>query len=377
MCLPAPADAPDRSQATDAMDLDEAAAHSKANHTPVSQAPDAPRQESEKRRRLPFEQGEASSGYSYSPEDADATAAAAGMPMEVAMETAVREESLAEEILNINAREDAACARRSSRAGAGSIELFADSKHADWSEYNQSRLGGRHEATRDVSYNELKRQRDAAVETLDKIKADAQRDRAALVGIFDQIKSGMGDGDVQDRMTQVAAVTLHASLLEMLSLGQLESSVKECSGDAMYAGKTGVLTIADGLVWWMPPGGGETVAVKQEAVIGVDNDDAELIISSKGADYHFDFGLPGRLALVAFQQLDKAEQAIQGAIAASDRLYEAEAALMAEAEQNRTTALVTTEPPPSAVSTAPAPAKLTKRVQKGLELRDQLKAIRL
>ena len=139
MCLPAPADAPDRSQATDAMDLDEAAAHSKANHTPVSQAPDAPRQESEKRRRLPFEQGEASSGYySYSPEDADAIAAAAGMPMEVAMETAVREESLAEEILNINAREDAACARRSSRAGAGSIELFADSKHADWSEYNQA-----------------------------------------------------------------------------------------------------------------------------------------------------------------------------------------------------------------------------------------------
>jgi len=127
MCLPAPADAPDRSQATDAMDLDEAAAHSKANHTPVSQAPDAPPQESEKRRRLPFEQGEASSGYySYSPEDADAIAAAAGVPMEVAMETAVREESLAEEILNINAREDAACARRSSRAGAGSIELFAD-----------------------------------------------------------------------------------------------------------------------------------------------------------------------------------------------------------------------------------------------------------
>ena len=112
-------------------------------------------------------------------------------------------------------------------------------------------------------------------------------------------------------------------------------------------------------------------------MIGVDNDDAELIISSKGADYHFDFGLPGRLALVAFQQLDKAEQAIKGAIAASDRLYEAEAALMAEAEQNLTTALVTTEPPPSAVSTAPAPAKLTKRVQKGLELRDQLKAIRL
>ena len=178
-------------------------------------------------------------------------------------------------------------------------------------------------------------------------------------------------------MTQVAAVTLHASLLEMLSLGQLESSVKECSGDAMYAGKTGVLNIADGLVRWMPPGGGETVAVKQEAVTGVDNDDAEIIISSKGADYHFDFGLPDRPALVAFQQLDKAEQAIQGAIAASDRLYEAEAALMAEAEQNRTTALVTTEPPPSAVSTAPAPAKLTKRVQKGLELRDQLKAIRL
>ena len=116
-----------------------------------------------------------------------------------------------------------------------------------------------------MSYDELKRQRDATVETLDKVKADAQRDRAALVGIFDQIKSGMGDGDVQDRMTQVAAVTLHASLLEMLSLGQLESSVKECSGDAMYAGKTGVLTIADGLVWWMPPGGGETVAVKQEA----------------------------------------------------------------------------------------------------------------
>ena len=141
--------------------------HGKANHTPVSQAPDAPQQEREKQACLPASMQQI---HALSMDDVAAIEAAAGEPLGMAVETAVRVETLADEIPRINEREgledsegaeDSECAvqlRRSSRAGAGSIDRFADTKHAAWGEYDASRLDSRHAATRDVSYEELVRQ---------------------------------------------------------------------------------------------------------------------------------------------------------------------------------------------------------------------------
>ena len=88
-------------------------ARGKAGHTPVSQAPDAPQQPA-KQLRLP-----------------DPVPGGGGLS--------------ADEVERMQAR-------RSSRAGAGSIDQFIETQHENWSDYDQSRLGGRHTATRDVSY---------------------------------------------------------------------------------------------------------------------------------------------------------------------------------------------------------------------------------
>ena len=55
-----------------------------------------------------------------------------------------------------------------------------------------------------------------AVAELDQLKDAAKRDRAALVDVFDRVKSSLDD-DVDERMVRVAAVTIQTALGEMLS----------------------------------------------------------------------------------------------------------------------------------------------------------------
>ena len=86
--------------------------HGKAHHTPASCATEAPDHEpAQKQMRLPASAEpnptQALDGqHSISPADAAAIEALTGASLADAIETAVREESLADEILRINARED-------------------------------------------------------------------------------------------------------------------------------------------------------------------------------------------------------------------------------------------------------------------------------
>ena len=96
---------------------------------------------------------------------------------------------------------DASKPRRSGRAGAGSIDLFSQSEHAAWSEAYRNRG---HEKVGEFSYDELVKQRDAAVVELDRLTEAAKRDRAQLVEVFDRVKSSLDD-DVDEKMVRIAA----------------------------------------------------------------------------------------------------------------------------------------------------------------------------
>lgn len=390
-------------------DVPQPQTHGKANHTPTSCLAEAPDHEpAHKQLRLP---GSVATD-TLSPADAAAIEAAAGLPLNEAVETAVRVESLADEIKNINARDEAAAAsraakrtktpatspsanpsamaeppveappaeRRSTREGAGKIDLFSQSEHAAWSDYDHARLmAGSHDAARAISYAELAKQRDAAVAALDKLAAAAKRDRAALVEIYDSIKSNM-TGNIEDDIARVAAVTLQSALCETLSPSQLNGTASpEWSGVAMYAGKSGSLSIRDGTVHWLADGDAavrrDAVALSVDSIIDVDDDITTFVVSTNGADYYFDLGTPGRSAAATLTELDAAEQTLRAAMSASRQRKEAEAALAAEAEQIRSEKAAkntTLAEPTTATSTAP---KLTERVKQGQALRKDLQAI--
>ena len=378
--------------------------HGKAHHTPASCATEAPDHEpAQKQMRLPASAEpnptQALDGqHSISPADAAAIEALTGASLADAIETAVREESLADEILRINAREDEAAAsdaakraqksaateppaeRRSTREGAGQIELYSQSEHAAWTDYDQARLSaGRHVQVRDVTYDELRAQCNAAVAALEALTVAVKRDRAALVEVYDNIKSTLGDGDLGDDMARVAALTVQSALCEMLSPQQLEGGANSTwSGTADYQGKAGTLSVSDGLLRWAPAQG-HSVAVSIASIIDVDNDTTVLAVSTTGADYHFSFGAVGRRAAEAYASLDAAEQTIHAAMAAGRAQKEAEAALVAEAERARADRAVqeqsvaTTQLQPA--TKTPAAPKVTERVRQGQQLRKQLKAV--
>ena len=377
--------------------------HGKAHHTPASCATEAPDQEpAQKQMRLPASAEpnptQALDGqHSISPADAAAIEALTGASLADAIETAVREESLADEILRINAREDEAAAsnaakraqkssatepaeRRSTREGAGQIEPYSQSEHAVWTEYDQARLSaGRHVQVRDVTYDELRAQCDAAVAALEALTVAAKRDRAALVEVYDNIKSTLGDGDLGDDMARVAALTAQSALCEMLSPQQLEGGANSTwSGTADYQGKAGTLSVSDGLLRWAPAQG-HSVAVSIASIIDVDNDTTVLAVSTTGADYHFSFGAVGRRAAEAYASLDAAEQTIHAAMAAARAEKEAEAALVAEAERARADRAVQEQSVATTqlqtATTTPAAPKVTERVRQGQLLRKQLKAV--
>ena len=284
--------------------------------------------------------------------------------------TAVQVESLADEI-QASAQEEAASAgkqRSSTRAGAGKIDLFSQSEHAAWSDYDQARLlAGDHVAVRDVSYAELEKQRDSAVAALDKLTEAAKRDRATLVEVYDSIKSNMG-GNLEDDLARVAAVTLQNALCETLSPAQLNGTVSpEWTGVAMYAGLSGTLSIADGTVRWLANGDAaahrRTVALSVDSIIDVEDDITTFVVGTAGADYYFDFGTPGRSAAETLAELDTAEQTLRAGMSAASQRKEAEAALAAEAQHIRseTAAERTTLAEPTATPTP----KPTKRVKEG------------
>ena len=389
-------------------DVPQPQTHGKANHTPTSCLAEAPDHEpAHKQLRLP---GSVATD-TLSLVDVAAIEAAAGVPLNVAVETAVRVESLADEIPNINAREEAAAAaraakrtktpatkpsanpsamaeppveappasRRSTREGAGTIDLFSQSEHAAWSDYNHARLTTRHVAVRDISYAELAKQRDAAVAALNKLEAAAKRDHDALVEVYDSIKLNM-TGNLEDDLARVAAVTLQSALCETLSPSQLNGTASpEWSGVAMYAGKSGSLSIRDGTVHWLADGDAavrrDTVALSVDSIIDVDDDITTFVVSTNGADYYFDLGTPGRSAAATLTELDAAEQTLRAAMSACRQRKEAEAALAAEAEQIRSEKAAkntTLAEPTTATSTAP---KLTERVKQGRALRKDLQAI--
>ena len=228
------------------------------------------------------------------PADIAAIERLTGTPLDVAIVTAVQVESLADEIQASSAQEEATSAgkrRSSTRECAGKIELFNQSAHAAWSDYDQARvLTGRHVAVRDVSYAELEKQRDSAVAALDRLTEAAKRDRATLVEVYDSIKSNMA-GNIEDDLARVAAVTLQNALCETLSPAQLNGTVSpEWTGVAMYAGKSGTLSIADGMVRWLANGDaaaahGRTVALSVDSIIDVDDDLTTFVVGTAGADY--------------------------------------------------------------------------------------------
>ena len=386
-------------------DVPQPKTHGKAHHTPASCAAEAPDHEpAQKQMRLPASAepnpSSADAGqHSISPADAAAIEALTGASLADAIDTAVQEESLADEILRINAREDEAAAsdaakraqksaateqaaeRRSTREGAGKIELYNQSEHAKWSDYDQARLNaGDHVRVRGVTYDELRAQCDAAVAALEALTVAVKRDRAALVKVYDNIKSTLGDGDLGDDMARVAALTVQSALCEILSPQQLVGGANSTwSGTADYQGKTGTLSVSDGLLRWVPLTQGHAVAVSIVSIIDVDNDTTVLAVSTTGADYYFSFGAAGRRAAEAYAALDAAEQTIHAAIAAGRAQKEAEAALVAEAERARADRAV--EEPPVATTqlqpatTTPAAPKVTERVRQGQQLREQLKAV--
>ena len=277
------------------------------------------------------------------PADVAAIERLTGTPLDVATVTAVQVESLADEIQAINAQEEAASAgkQRSTRVGAGKIDLFSQSAHAAWSGYDQARvLAGEHVAVRDVSYAELQKQRDSAVAAFEKLTEAAKRDRATLVEVYDSIKSNMA-GHLEDDLARVAAVTLQNALCETLSPAQLNGTVSpEWTGVAMYAGKSGTLSIADGMVRWLANGDaaaahGRTVALSVDSIIDVDDDITTFVVGTAGADYYFDFGTPGRSAAETLAELDTAEQTLRAGMSAASQRKEAEAALAAEAQKSR------------------------------------------
>ena len=386
-------------------DVPQPETHGKAHHTPASRAAEAPDQEpAQKQMRLPASAEPAIDGrHSMSSADVAAIEALMGAPLAEAIDTAVREESLWEENEQINAREEDAAAsvaakranrakqsaptepqppaeRRSAREGAGKIELFSQSEHATWSDYEQARLiAGDHVPVRDISYDELRKQCDAAVATLEVLSAAAKRDRAALVEVYDNIKSTFDGDDLGENMARVAAITVQSALCEMLSPQQLEGVANSTwSGAADYQGKAGTLSVSDGLLRWVPAQGA-VVAVGTDSIIDVDNDTFPfLAVSTAGADYRFSFGAAGRLGGEAYAALDAAEQTLHAAIAAGRFQKEAKVALVAEAEQARAERAAREQ---CAAATqqqsaaAPAAPKPTKRVRQGLELREALKAV--
>tara|TARA_B100000795_G_scaffold262551_1_gene240611 strand:+ start:49 stop:879 length:831 start_codon:yes stop_codon:yes gene_type:complete len=228
------------------------------------------------------------------PADIAAIERLTGTPLDVAIVTAVQVESLADEIQASSAQEEATSAgkrRSSTRECAGKIELFNQSAHAAWSDYDQARvLTGRHVAVRDVSYAELEKQRDSAVAALDQLTEAAKRDRATLVEVYDSIKSNMA-GNLEDDLARVAAVTLQNALCETLSPAQLNGTVSpEWTGVAMYAGLAGsTLSIADGTVCWLANGDAaahrRTVALSVDSIIDVDDDITTFVVGTAGADY--------------------------------------------------------------------------------------------
>ena len=316
------------------------------------------------------------------PADVAAIERLTGTTLDVAILTAVQVERLADEIQASSAQEEAASAgkrRSSTRAGAGKIDLFSQSAHAAWSDYDQARvLAGDHVAVRDVSYAELQKQRGSAVAALDKLTEAAKRDRATLVAVYDSIKSNMG-GNLEDDLARVAAVTLQSALCEILSPSQLNGTVSpEWSGLAMYGGKSGTLSIADGMVRWLANGHAaaaqrHAVALSVDSIIDVDDEITTFVVGTAGADYYFDFGTPGRSAAETLAELDTAEQTLRAGMSVASQRKEAEAALAAEAQNIRSkkAAEGTTVAEPTATPTP----KPTKRVKEGQALREDLRAI--
>ena len=95
-----------------------------------------------------------------------------------------------------------------------------------------------------------------AVTALEALSAAAKRDRAALVEVFDNIKSTLGGGDLGEDMARVAAITVQSALCEMLSPQQLEGVANSTwSGAADYQGQAGTLSVSDGLLRWVPAQG--------------------------------------------------------------------------------------------------------------------------
>ena len=75
---------------------------------------------------------------------------------------------------------------------------------------------------RDITYDELCAQCDAAVAALEALSAAAKRDRAALVEVYANIKSTLSGGNLSEDMARVAAITVQSALCEILSPQQLE-----------------------------------------------------------------------------------------------------------------------------------------------------------
>ena len=430
--------------------------HGKAHHTPVTTHSDAPQQAAAKQPRLPPSLDEGSDAQ-YSPEDIAAIETATELPIDQAVQTAARVERLADDILRMNQQTertaqpakrrrpapvatnattgshepndspvtasasptapsnstsgnstgseasgrvgmtDAVEPRRSGRAGAGSIDLFSQSEHAAWTEAEHNKT---HAKSREVSYEELERQRDAAVAELDQLKDTAKRDRAALVDVFDRVKSSLDD-DVDERMVRVAAVTIQTALGEMLSPQQLDGEASTTwSGAALYSGKLGTLNISGTSLHWRPNTAHDTiapvavggsVALSLGDITDVDDDLSSFVVSTRGADYHFDFGTADRPAALALAEMDAAEMTLHAAIDALTRKHEAEAAIVAEAAQLReASTLLTTgsgsdsgvmpktadpNTTESLVTTTAAKTKPTKRIQAGQKLRDNLRTI--
>ena len=90
--------------------------------------------------------------------------------------------------------------------------------------------------------------------------------------------------------------------------------------------------ISDGLVRWQPDGGGKTlqsghVTLGLTDIVDLDDEDSTIIVGTKGADYHFNFGFSCRPAADALMQLDAAEMTLRAAMDVASQRKEAEAAL--------------------------------------------------
>lgn len=129
--------------------------YGKAHHTPVASHPDAPQQASAKQPRLLPSQNEGSDAqYSSEP-------------------------------------------RRSGRTGAGEIDLFNQSEHAAWTEAWHSRG---HERVREISNNELCKQRESAVAWANKA---AQQQKAAKVAAAAAGQAQLQEEQAQRRLAQL------------------------------------------------------------------------------------------------------------------------------------------------------------------------------